>query len=107
MHAFRAALLAFLLAAAVQAAPAPFLKNPRRAPSPQLVLERLRAEGLDVGALRHESGDRWTIQQSVTTFSGRRTGMRLVVVRRVIIAPGDPTEKLRDVLKIREALRKR
>jgi hypothetical protein len=99
MNAFRAALLALLLATAVQAAPAPFLKHQRPVPSPQSVLERLRAEGLDVGALRHESGERWTIRQSVTAFSGRGSGMRLVVVRRVIVAPGDPTEKLREALK--------
>ena len=95
-----ALLLASLLATASEPAPAPFPKSPRRVPSPQSVLARLRAEGFDVRGLTHDSGSRWV---SETTFDASDSAFppRRVTVRRTLIVPGDPTDKLREFLRKR------
>ena len=51
--------------------------------------------------LRHEGGDRWSMEQAVTGWSDRKPGMKLVIARRVIVAPGDPTDRLREALRQR------
>jgi hypothetical protein len=56
----RALLLALLLITGTGAAPVP--RDPCHVPSPQRVLDRLKAEGFDVSGLKHVGGDRWTLE---------------------------------------------
>ena len=84
-------LLTSILATAAQAAPAPQFRELRHAPNPQIILDRLRAEGFDVTGLKHVGGDRWTLDHVTVMIPP----MSIVVVPRVIVAPGDPTAKLR------------
>jgi hypothetical protein len=48
-----------------------------------------------VGGLKHEGGDRWTIDL-VVSGSLDASSSTLEIERRVIVAPGDPTDRLRN-----------
>jgi hypothetical protein len=96
--AFRVVLTASFLAATVQAAPVPLPRQPRNVPAPETVLARLRAEGLDVRGLTHHSGSCW-VSETAFDISDSIFPPRVVRVKRTIIAPGDPTDKLREFLR--------
>jgi hypothetical protein len=98
MKPARALLLASFLAATAQAAPAPLPRQPRNVPAPKAVLARLRAEGLDVRGLTHQSGSRWVIETALDV-SDSASPPRVFFVKRTVIAPGDPTDKLRELLR--------
>jgi hypothetical protein len=99
MRAVHAVLLALALSAAAWAAPAPLPKEPRHAPSPEQVAERLRAEGYDVSKLRHVGGPRWLTQVRCICTTDGRSPPTVVWVSCIVSAPGDPTDRLRKLLR--------
>lgn len=80
--------LTLALASAASAAPAPVTKAVRHPPSPGVLLEQFRAEGLPVAAIEHGEEAGTYVVTTVTQGVVEQSCLAIVVHRKVVVRTG-------------------